>query len=394
MSTALGPDLGGEGERITALAYDPSDPQFLSDPADYYRWLRDEAPVHRHAGSGAHLLSRFEDVWEATADWQGYSSESPVAKLLHMASMDPPRHDRLRTSVARAFSPSRIADLEPGVRSLCRELLAPLDDVAAVGGCVDLVESFAAIFPSRVVHRLLGVAPHFDESIRRAALAIGAARDPETLAAGLRDFVAETRKAESVDPGSATGLLPMLQRESGPDALSPDEIGGVFSNLVLAGTDTVTNLIGNGLVLLQRDRDARRRLVQDPSKIPAAIEEMLRFESPVQSLARRTLRDVSLHGVTIPEGAEVRLLWGAANRDEREFERPDVFDGERKIRRHLAFGHGIHFCLGAGLARLEARIAFEEILARWPDHEIELAALERLPSLWVRAWESVPVRLR
>jgi cytochrome P450 len=385
---------GGDGERITALAYDPADPQFRSDPAAYYRWLRDEAPVHRHPTSGAYLLSRFDDVWEATADWQTFSSASPVAKLLHMASMDPPGHDRLRTSVVRAFTPAKIAALEPRVRELCRALLEPLEAAAASGRPVDLVASFAAIFPSRVIHRLLGVTESFDEPIRRAALAIGAARDPESLAARMQAFVAETRKAESVDPGSALGLLPILQRESGAEALSPEEIGGVFSNLVLAGTDTVTNLIGNGLVLLQRDRDERRRLARDPERIPAAIEEMLRFESPVQSLARRTLRAVSLHGVGIPEGAEVRLLWGAANRDEREFERPDVFDVARPIRRHLAFGHGIHFCLGAGLARLEARIAFEEILARWPDHEVDLAALERLPSLWVRAWERVPVRLR
>lgn len=377
-------------ERITELAYDPADPQFLSDPSDYYRWLRDESPVHHHAGSGAYLLSRFEDVWEATADWRTYSSASPVAKLLHMASMDPPGHDRLRASVARGLSPSKIAALEPPLRMLCRGLLEPLRDERHV----DFVEAFSAIFPSRVIHRLLGVAERFDEPIRHAALAIGAARDPAALAARMQAFVAETRKAESVDPDSAMGILPMLQRETGPAALSPDEIGGVFSNLVLAGTDTVTNLIGNGLVLLQRDREARRRLVADPSKIPAAIEEMLRFESPVQSLARRTLRDVSLHGVSIPAGSEVRLLWGAANRDDREFERADAFDFGRVIRRHLAFGHGIHFCVGAGLARLEARIAFEEILGRWPDYEIDLPSLARLPSLWVRAWERVPARLR
>lgn len=377
-------------ERITGLAYDPSDPQFLSDPADYYRFLRDREPVHRHPGSGSYLLSRFDDVWEATADWQTYSSASPVAKLLHMASMDPPVHDRLRTSVARAFSPAKIAALEPSVRALCRALLDRLRDRDEV----DLVEAFSAIFPSRVIHRLLGVAEALDEPIRHAALAIGAARDPETLAARMRDFVAQTRRPESIDATAALGLIPMLQRESGPDGLSAEEIGGVFSNLVLAGTDTVTNLIGNGLVLLERDRDARRRLVADPGQIPAAIEEMLRFESPVQSLARRTLRDVSLHGVRIPADSEVRLLWGAANRDEREFENPDAFDCERVIRRHLAFGHGIHFCLGARLARLEARIAFEEILARWPDYEIDLAALKRLPSLWVRAWEGVHVALR
>ncbi len=387
---AATPGVSAGGERITGLAYDPADPQFVTDPSDYYRWLREVAPVHRHPGSGSYLLSRFEDVWEATADWQSYSSSSPVAKLLHMASMDPPGHDRLRASVARWFTPGKIAALEPSVRAVCRELLEPLRALRRV----DLVEAFAAIFPSRVVHRLLGVSPRFDEPIRRAALAIGAARDPEALATRMQAFVAETRQAESIDATSPSGLLPMLQRESGPNALTRDEIGGVFSNLILAGTDTVTNLIGNGLVLLQRDPDARARLAADPAKISNAVEEMLRFESPVQSLARRTLRDVSLHGVTIPKGSEVRLLWGAANRDDREFERADTFECERIIRRHLAFGHGIHFCIGAGLARLEARIAFEEILARWPDYEIDLGALERLPSLWVRAWERVPVELR
>jgi len=385
---------GGAREPITALAYDPNDPQFLSDPSDYYRWLRDEAPVHRHAGSDAYLLSRFADVWGATADWQTFSSASPVAKLRHMASMDPPDHDRLRASVARWFTPGKIAALEPGIREIARELLAPLDARPRRGESVDLVGEFAAIFPSRVIHRLLGVAERFDEPIRRAALAVGAARDPAALAAGMQAFVAETRKAESIDAAAETGILPMLLRESGPEALARDEIGGVFSNLILAGTDTVTNLIGNGLVLLQRDRDARARLVADPSGIPAAIEEMLRFESPVQSLARRTTRDVALHGVEIPTGAEVRLLWGAANRDDREFERADDFDPARPIRRHLAFGHGIHFCIGAGLARLEARVAFEEILGRWPRYEIELATLARLPSLWVRAWERVPVSIR
>lgn len=381
-------------ERITALAWDESDPQFRSDPADYYRFLRDEAPVHRHAGSGAWLLSRFEDVWSATADWETYSSASPVAKLLHMASMDPPRHDRLRASVARFFAPSKIAALEPLVRAIAEPLLDLLDARLRRGEAVDLVEDFAAILPSRVIHRLLGVAPALDEPIRAAALAVGGARDPEALATRMQAFVAETRRPEAIARGEDAGLLAALVAETGPDALSPDEIGGVFSNLVLAGTDTVTNLIGNGLVLLDRWPEVRARLVAEPARIPGAIEEMLRFESPVQSLARRTKREVLLHGVRIPAGEEVRLLWGAANRDEREFPDPDVFDASRPIRRHLAFGHGIHFCLGAGLARLEAKIAFEGILARWPDYRVLRERLERLPSLWVRAWAGVPIRRR
>lgn len=383
-----------DAQRITALAWDEADPQYGSDPAAYYRFLRDAAPVHRHAGSGAWLLSRFEDVWEATADWETYSSASPVAKLLHMASMDPPRHDRLRARVARFFAPSKIAALEPLVRAIAEPLLDGLDARLARGETVDLVEDFAAIFPSRVIHRLLGVAPALDEPIRAAALAVGAARDPETLAARMQAFVAQTRRPEAVAADEHAGLLAALAGEAGSDALTPEERGGVFSNLILAGTDTVTNLIGNGLVLLERAPAARARLVAEPARLPAAIEEMLRFESPVQSLARRTTREVVLHGVRIPAGEEVRLLWGAANRDEREFPAPDpdVFDVDRPIRRHLAFGHGIHFCLGAGLARLEAQVAFEGILARWPAYRVERARLERLPSLWVRAWRGVPIR--
>jgi cytochrome P450 len=380
-----------QNERITGLAYDPTDPQFVSDPTDYYRWLRDEQPVYQHQASGSFFVSRFQDVWDATADWQTFSSQSPVAKLQHMASMDPPGHDPLRSSVARWFTPSRIESLEPMLRSTCRELLDPLRGA----GRVDLVGEFSAIFPSRVIHRMLGVANELDEKLRRCALAIGDAQDSASLAQGMQELVVLARRVVAGDPApEQPGLLQQLQREAGPDRLTDDQLRGVCSNLVLAGTDTVTNLIGNGLILLGRHREARTRLVEDPSLIPVAIEEMLRFESPVQSLARRTTRDVSLHGVQIPAGSEVRLMWGAANRDDREFQRADVFEFDRSIRRHLALGHGIHFCLGAALARLEARVAFEEILSTWPEYEIDESSLERLPSLWVRAWQRVFVRLK
>lgn len=380
-------------DSITQLAYDANDPQFLSDPADYYRWLRDEQPVHHHA-SGSILVSRYQDVLDATLDWKTYSSKSPVSKLKHMASMDPPEHDRLRTSVARFFAPARIAALEPMIREICRAQLECLADRDRV----ELVADFSSVFPSRVIHRILGIPSALDDALRHAALAIGGARDSAALSLAMQELEAVTRQlGETSLAEDLAGILRILKGESGSARLGEDQIRGVCSNLVLAGTDTVTNLIGNGLVLLERHPEARRALRQQPSLIPKAIEEMLRIESPVQSLARRTTRDHVLHDVGIPAGSEIRLMWGAANRDDREFERADLFDIERNPRRarpHLALGHGIHFCLGAGLARLEARVAFEELLSAWPDYQVDESALARLPSLWVRAWERIPLQIR
>jgi len=383
-----------DSEHITDLAYDPADPQFLADPSAYYRWLRDEAPAHRHEASGTILISRFQDVWDATLNWKTYSSGSAVGKLKHMASMDPPGHDRLRARTAAFFAPRRVAAFEPKVRALCRELLLPLRDARSV----DLVEQFSAIFPSRVIHRLLGVPEELDEAFRACALAVGTAPDAGTMSGLLDELEGLARRVIAGDPPPREpGILQALARENKslpPEvALSGDELRGVCSNLVLAGTDTVTNLIGNGLVLLERHPEARARLCRDPSLLPAAIEEMLRFESPVQSLARRTTRDVTLHGVVIPANSELRLMWGAANLDDREFPNADVFDIDRGARRHLALGQGIHFCLGAGLARLETRVAFEELLSLWPKLRVDESNLVRLPSLWVRAWQQVPVEL-
>ena len=378
-------DSSSSDRVITRLAWDPSDRQYQDDPADYYRWLRDEEPLHYHAASGSYFLSRFDDVWNATADWRTFSSKSPVAKLRHMASMDGPDHDRLRAQVARHFAPRRIAALEPSIRAVCRTLLDPLVEQPRF----DLVEAFTTRFPSRVIHRLMGVPDSLDAPIRAVALGIGAARDTETLGRLMGELHALTcRVVEGDPPPEVPGLIQQLQRDVGHD-LSFAELCGVCSNLVLAGTDTVTNLVGNGVVLLARRPALRDRLAAAPSELPDAIEEILRFESPVQSLARRTTRPVALHGAEIPAGAEIRLQWGAANRDDREFERPDHFDPSRRIRRHLALGHGAHYCLGAGLARLEARVAFEEILARWPSLPVDWSRLSRLPSLWVRAWEGI-----
>jgi hypothetical protein len=374
---------------ITRLAYDPADPFFLDDPYPYYRWLRDVEPVHRHAASGAYLLSRFEDVWEATSNWEAFSSESPVTASKHFASMDPPEHDRLRAAAAPFLAPGRVARLEPEVRALCEELLRPLEAVPRF----DLIGEFAAVFPSRVVQRVVGVpGAALGEDMRRRALGIATAPDSQSMAAIMEELEELSRQVVrgGLEP-ETPGLIQQLRAQPRESRLADEQLVGICTNLVLAGTDTVANLIGNGIALLERHPDQRRRLAREPGLLPSAIEEMLRFESPAQSLGRRTRTPVRLHGVEIPAGAEVRLMWGAANRDEREFERPEVFDSSRSIRRHLAFGHGIHFCVGAALARLEARVAFEEILARWPEFVVDATGLVRLPSFWVRGYEHLPL---
>ena len=384
-----GSDTQGTGDKtLTGLVWHTDDAQYGDDPADYYRWLRDDQPVHYHAASGSYFLSRFADVWEATEAWETFSSESPVARLRHMASSDPPDHDRLRASVARHFSRRAILALENGVREICRELLEPLEREDRF----ELVERFSTLFPSRVIHRLMGVPREFDEPLRTVALGIGAAQDAASLTTGMSELEALTSQIiRGEHAPEKPGILQSIQSELALNGLDEEELRGILSNLVLAGTDTVTNLIGNGVVLLARHPAARARLLGAPEAIPLAIEEMLRFDSPVQSLARRVVREVTLHGVTLPVGAEVRLQWGAANRDEREFDGPDHFDIERRARRHLAFGHGRHFCLGAGLARLETKVAFEELLLRFPSMAVDESRLARLPSLWVRAWDRIEV---
>ncbi len=379
-------DAGSDTRPITGVTWDRDDAQFGDDPSSYYRWLRDEEPVHLHAASGSYFLSRFADVLRATEDWQTFSSQTIASRLRHMASLDPPDHDRLRASVARHFSPHAIARLEPTIRRICRSLLAPLEREPRF----DLVDRFAKIFPSRVIHHLLGIPHGFDEPLRTVALSIGSARDAAALADGMNALETLTQQIViSEETLETPGILRMLDWRGTDASLDRNEARGICSNLVLAGTDTVTNLIGNGVVLLARHPDARDALSRGTIPIEHAVEEILRFESPVQSLGRRVMRKVTMHGVTLDEGDEIRLQWGAANRDDRAFADPDRFDIRRSASRHLALGHGRHFCLGAALARLEARIAFEELLARWPALPVDESCLRRLPSLWVRAWERI-----
>jgi cytochrome P450 len=387
------------------FVYGPARPDFQAHAPEIYRTLRDEHPVYHNEPAGFWALSRFDDVRAAAGDPATFSSEDTDTSqgLLPMIqALDPPRHDALRALVSRAFTARRMADMEPEIRRIARELL---DDVAAAaaapdaGGEADLLARFARHLPSRVIGAMLGVPPERRERFLEWTEAlveaqpgpggdVGSAR--HSAISIYQEFarLLEERRAERRDDLVSA----LLDAEIDGQRLTEKELLGFCFVLIVAGNDTTTNLIANGAVLLADHPDQRKLLVDDPRRIPGAIEEMLRFEPPAQALPRIARRPVTLHGVTIPEGALVRLVWAAANRDEREFLDPDRFDVTRATPRHLGFGHGVHFCLGAHLARLEARVAFEELLARVPDYELVGRPGWRT-SIWARAHDAVRVRL-
>ncbi|MGP0031739.1 MAG: cytochrome P450 [Acidimicrobiales bacterium] len=376
-----------------SFLYDPSTLEFQEAIWDVYRTMRDEHPVYRDPGGAFFALSRFEDVSEAARDWETFSSIVPEATSLlpQMIFMDPPRHTALRRLVSHAFTPRRLAQVEPFVRETSRDLIA---HVAERGVC-DAQHEFAAVVPSLAIARLIGVPPEHIGDFRswtRSFIEITGKDDYAEAAANIyglfAELLTERRRAPAGDLMTA-----LLDAEVDGQRLSDDELLGFCLLLILAGNDTTSSLIGSGIALLARDPVQRARLLADPSLWPNAVEELNRVESPTQALSRTLTREVALHGVTIPAGSRVMLLWGAANHDEREFPDPERFDVTRQFSRHLAFSHGVHFCLGANLARIEARAALEEWHARFPEYELDGEPV-RARSMWARAHRLIPVRVQ
>jgi cytochrome P450 len=370
--------------------YDPSTPAFQEELREVYRVLRDEHPVYHDPVKQQHALSRFEDVWRAVHDWERFSSVVDEADNLlpQMIYFDPPRHTAARALVSRAFTPRRVAAAEEAVRRTARELL---DGIAARGGC-ELQHEFAAILPSVVIARMIGVPDEHVADFRswtESFIEIAGPDDFAEAAGNIYRLFAELLAARRAEPRDDL-MSALLEAEVDGQRLPDDELLGFCLLLILAGNDTTSSLIGSGIVLLAEHPDQRARLVAEPGRWPAAIEEMIRIEAPTQVLPRTTTTDVEVHGVTIPAGSRVMLVWGAANLDEREFPDPERFDVTRRITRHLGFGHGVHFCLGASLARLEARVAFEEWHARFPTYELA-GPPSRATSIWARAFTRIPV---
>jgi len=386
------------------VEFSPYSYEIHEDPYPTYQWLRDNAPVYRNDDVGFWALSRYADVLAAFkepllfSNAQGVSlersSSGDAAAVASFLAMDPPRHDQMRALVSRGFTPRRVNDLEPRVRQLATQYI---DRFIDAGRC-DFIQDFAGKLPMDVVSELLGVPPADRDSLRHWADAVlhreeNSAEIPATaIEASMRlilyfvDLVKERKERRGADLASA-----LLDAEIDGSRLEDREVVSFLFLMIIAGNETTTKLLGNALYWAWRNPAEKEKVRRDPSLIPNWIEETLRYDASTQMLARTVSRDVELHGETLREGDKLLLLIGSANRDERIFENADVFDVGRDTSLHLAFGKGTHFCLGASLARLEARVSLEEIQARMADYEIDTNKLVRVHSANVRGFASMPI---
>jgi len=390
----------------TDVVYDPYDAAISADPFPTFRRLRDEAPIYRNETFDFWALSRHADVEQALVDWETFSSSrSDILEIIQgdfdlpsgvVMFEDPPLHDLHRGLMSRVFTPKRMNALEDQVRAYCRACLDPF-----VGtGRFDFVKDLGQQMPMRVIGMLLGIPESDQEAVRhRADEQLRTERGkPMTVR---QDAIADgSMFAEYVDwraeHPSDDLMTALLTAEFEDDTgtvrtLTRDEVLTYTQVIAGAGNETTGRLIGWLGKLLGDHPDQRRALVADRALIPNAIEETLRFQPTGLHLARYVARDVELHGTTVPAGSAMLLLVGSANRDERRYEEPDRYDVRRSLGQHLTFGYGFHFCLGASLARLEGRVALDEVLHRFPDWEVDEDNIALAPTSTVRGWESLPV---
>ena len=399
----------GMSELTDAPYYDPWNVELNADPYPMFQRLRDEVPLYYNDAHDFYAVSRFDDVNRALVDYKTFSSaKGAVLEIVKsgieipsgmLVFEDPPLHDIHRNLLSRAFTPRVISGLEPRIREFTARCLDDVD-----GDRFDFVTQLGAVMPLRVVGMLFGIPEHFQQLVQQDGERHvrtergkqmtdnpdGPLTDGQVFAEFIDwradhpadDLTTELLEAEFTDE---TGTVRRLHR---------DELLMFMNVVAVAGAETTARLIGWAGKLLSEHPDQRRLLAADRSLLPAAIEEILRFESPVMQIARYVTTDFEFEGGGVPAGSAMLMLVGAANRDDRRFG-PDAdrFDVTRPIRQHITFGVGAHYCLGNALARIEGRIALDEILGRYPDWEVDLDSAVFSSASTVRGWDSMPARV-
>jgi len=390
------------------LIYNPYSFAVHDDPYDTYRRLRDEAPAFWNPELRFWALSRFTDVLEGFRDFETYSSAGGIAlenrrpigqampDFQQMIELDPPEHTAFRSLVSRVFTGRRVADMEDEIRQIFDGYL---DAVIARGSC-DLVDDITSPYPMDVICSVLGV-PEADRAGLRAHADRILIREDGSMAIpqeaadgmfGVLGYFIDDLPRRRVGEGSPGLVADLLDLEVDGRALSEQELLGFCVLFVIAGHETTTKMVANSIEILSRHPDQRDRLVAEPTLIPGAVEEVLRFHNSTQYMHRTVTRDLELHGEQLHAGDSVLLLIGAANHDEREFgPTAEEFDITRRPDRHLAFGYGAHFCLGAALARMEGKVALEQIHRRIPDYVVDQDAKVRFHSSNVTGWTHLPI---
>ena len=381
--------------------FDLYSPAIDADPFPYYAVLREKYPCYWSEGARLWILSRYDDIVEAARDWQTFSSshgnmidELPGRAGATLGTTDPPRHDRLRALSQAAFLRRNLDRLiEPTLEIADRAL-----DRIVARGTFEFVDDFSSQITVGLLFRTMGLPQRDHAEIRRKAiLAVSTdkaakGRTPEHIAAfeGLREFLTAEVAVRRANPTDDL-ITHLAEAEIDGDRLSDREIIGFLFLMVVAGNETTTKLLGNALYWLWRNPAQRDRLRAEPGLVARWVEETLRYDNSTQALARVVAADLELHGQKLREGERVVLLVGSANRDERVFADPERYDLARDTSASLAFGQGVHFCLGASLARLEGRVALEELWKRIPDYEIDPAGLVRVHSVNVRGFAALPM---
>jgi cytochrome P450 len=386
------------------IDYNPFSFDIQHNPYPTYRRMRDDAPVYRNEELGFYALTRYADVLAGHLDpstfisSMGVTLEGGEMGQPLLITMDPPEHEWHRKLVSRVFTPRRIGGLEPFVRQIAADLLDPF--VGEPG--FDAVEDFSIQLPLAVIGELLGIPPDLRQEVHHLAdrlftrddsgtVSPEAAHASAELAALLYGVVVERRANPGDDIVSMMIATPVVDDDGNGRHLSDEELAFRFLEMAFAGHETVARLIANGIVALTWYPDQRRELAADRSLLGSAVEEMLRWDAPSHYQGRWTSRDVELHGTTIPKDSRVLLVTGAANHDDRQYAEPEAFDIHRTLDRPVGFGFGVHLCIGAALARLETRVAFDELLTRFPDFGIDESGVVRMRAGNVRGLANLPV---